>query len=72
MNPETNKFEPISAELMEKFNRPDADLTEHEKKQRNWTKFHLDEVIHIKGIAFKVARIEPNQLLLRPVVKEKD
>lgn len=53
MNPETHRLEP----LPEKLTAADP--------RTNWTKFEIGERITLKGINFRVKKIEPTSMILR-------
>lgn len=78
MNPDTNKFEPLSEEhekQTKELQRMVAGLqVERTKLVRpdgspvpdHWPIFRVDELIEVKGYTFKVAHIGESHLLLEP------
>ena len=60
-NPESQEFVPL--------NTPEAQTT---ARERNWTKFAIDEGVLLKNIAFTITEIGPRRMVLRPVIKERD
>lgn len=81
MNPDTNKFEPLSTpqQLGEAFaERADALLRKLPTLLRpngdpvpdHWVKFQLDELVEIKGYTFRVKYIGETAILFEPVKKE--
>ncbi len=72
MNPDTNRFEPLSEEVIKAF----EDRLEGQRKLLrpdgspvpvHWTQFHLDELVVIKGYTFKVKYIGESAILFEPV-----
>jgi hypothetical protein len=64
-----NKFVPISPELAKAFADPNAQLTETQKTQRQWTRFAEGETVEVKGIKFHVHEIGEKRLILKPIDK---
>lgn len=83
MNPETNRFEPLSEESAEtpcrkaqKVQRAIADLKQAQAKllrpdgtevPEHWTTFKLGEHVVIRDYAFRVAYIGETAILFEPV-----
>lgn len=69
-DPVNNRFVPLSSELANKFDDPNAQLTETEKVQRQWTRFSEGETVNVKGINFRVHEIGESRLILKPIDKK--
>lgn len=62
MNPETNKFEPLSTDLEGRLLRPNG-----EHFPAHWVMFSEEELVVLKGRTFKVAHIGESYMILEPV-----
>ena len=60
---------PLSHDFMAKLNDPNAQLTETEKVQREWTRFSEGETVTLKGINFRISEIGESRLILKPINK---
>lgn len=69
-DPVNNRFIPISDELAKKFADSNAQLTETERVQRQWTRFSEGETVNVKGINFRVHEIGESRLILKPIDKK--
>lgn len=69
MNPETNRFEPLTPEVIGKFEERLGKLLRPngEAVPDHWTQFYLDELVAIKGYTFKVKYIGETSILFEPV-----
>lgn len=62
MNPESNKFEQLMADIKGSLLRPDGT-----KIPEHWPIFQIDEDVVIKGYTFRVKYIGETSILFEPV-----
>jgi hypothetical protein len=64
-----HKFIHLDEHLAAKFDDPTAKLTEHQKIQREWTRFAEGETVEVKGVHFRIHEIGETRLILKPIDK---
>lgn len=66
MNPDTGEFHPIE-------DGPTGDVLAEsgEPVPTDWPRFEVDEVVLIKGIPFRVLRINRSSLVMQPVIGQR-
>ena len=69
-NPESNTFVRLTDEMKKAFSQPPTQLTEQQRKEREWTRFEEGEIVSLKGVLMAVHEIGETRLVLRPVKRD--